>query len=114
MSKIEIKDNGVKVIHLDCQMLEEHTTIDFDRRVNKLTVDKYWDSHGHMVDWGQETYRDVNVRMETNYQRKLIEGTEYEFEFHNLYVNNERLDGDVSELTRIGNVCVVSMCMGQG
>ena len=84
-------------------------------KVKKITVKKYWDSHGNEVDWGTDTTKfDTEKDFEIISKERDIYGQI--FEIWNILVDGERFDTEF-ELTGYrlnGNNLVLHACVGAG
>ena len=99
--KVEQKNLGSKII--------------LKGKVKKITVNKYWDSHGDEIDWGTDTTKfDTEKEFEiVEKQQKIFNQI---FEVWNLYVDGERFDTEF-ELTGYklsGNNLTLHGCVGAG
>lgn len=84
-------------------------------KIKKITVKKYWDSHGNEVDWGTDiTKFDTEKDFEIISKERDIYGQI--FEIWNILVDGERFDTEF-ELTGYrlnGNNLVLHACVGAG
>jgi hypothetical protein len=82
----------------------------FEGNYKKITVKKFWNSHGKMIPRDVEVFSgDVKITKLT--QTSDICGDQ---EFWSLYINGERINGDVSGYSFGLNVGTVKVTIGWG
>ena len=107
----------MEVIKVDQEVKEISRKVLWQGDVKKLTVDEYWDSHGHLSYWDKSTtYNQVSVRLErVRNEYRFFEGDPEVFDHDELYINNERYRClDVDGLRGTTDSALARVIIGQG
>ena len=103
----------IKTLKVNTKILDEQ--IIFNEVVSKLEIKKYWNSHENKVDCGTETFEDVEfkiVKTVVEYNFKFTD--KYIEEYWVLYINNDRIEGDITRIRRLKTKIVLENCIGRG
>lgn len=106
-----------KTFKVDTEVLDTKTV--YKGVTKKIEINKYWDSHGREVDWGQDVKTfDKEVPFEIiskqiKYNWKYMEPTV--FESWDILVNGEKLTGfELTGYKALKTKLVLHACMGAG
>ena len=103
----------IKTMKVNTKILDEQ--IIFNEVVRKLEIKKYWNSHENKVDCGTETFEDVEVKIVKTVVEYNFKSTDkYIEEYWVLYINNDRIEGDITRIKRLKTKIVLENCIGRG
>ena len=106
----------VHEIKTDTKVLS--TKVLFKGKTNKVVNKKYWDSHGHHVDWGTDTMKfdhDVDVEIIEKQIRYNFEYTEpFTATIWDVKVDGKSIEGEVTYYRHSSRQLTLHNCIGAG
>lgn len=107
-------------VKVDVTIKNEVNKILVNTPVKKLTLKRYWDSHGRKIWWKEpEVLKNVNLKIisreyDEAFGKDVIDPNEFRhYEDWTVYVNEQEINGSCYKY-RVGNQMTLEICEGAG